>query len=189
MSDTPSKPASGDSRFNLYLALAVMVAVPLFFVAWRRARNPVRLWAARVEQSHAREIDQALNRCFGTTRPDGIRRIAAEAQRGPLPAPFKDCHRGTIAELLVAPNAFVSSMQDTPLEVYRLRERERVALTRLSASLRILEHAVTSGGANPTEAQRQEIAHKLEDLAPDVDQERKAFDDMLTIARDQAGWF
>jgi hypothetical protein len=94
-----------------------------------------------------------------------------------------------MAELLVAPNAFVSTLQSTPLELYRVRETERVALLRVSASARLLERAVTAGGASPTDAQRQEMAQKLEDLAPDLEQEHTVFQDLLAVAEQQAGWF
>jgi hypothetical protein len=73
--------------------------------------------------------------------------------------------------------------------LYRVRETERVALQRLSASVRLLERAVTGGGATPTDAQRQEIAHKLEDLVPDLEQERTVFQDMIAVAEQQAGTF
>ncbi len=94
-----------------------------------------------------------------------------------------------MAEMLVAPNAFVSSIQNTPLEIYRVRERERVALQRLTGSFRLLEPAVATAGENPTAAQREVLGSKLEELAPDIEQERRAFEDMVTIARDQAGLF
>mgnify|MGYP001001609141 CR=1 FL=1 len=190
MSDesTASKPRGAD-RFTYTLLALLLLGAGAAFVAWRRARNPLRMWAAQVEQGHARELEQPLARCLGTLTGEGVRRLAAQVQRGDAPAPFKDCHRGHITELLIAPNAFVSSMQHTPLEVYNVRERERVALQRLSTSIRQLEHAVTGGGASPTAAQRQEIARKLEDLAPDVEQERNTFADLIAAARDQAGAF
>jgi hypothetical protein len=184
--DTPRK---GLDRFTIGLILALLVAAAGTFVAWRRARNPLRMWAKQAQQSHAREIDRALQRCFGTTSVAGVRQLVTAVQRGPMPAPFKDCHRGPMTELLVAPNAFVSSLQTTPLELYRVRETERVALQRLTASVRLLEHVVTAGGASPTDAQRQEIARKLEDLLPDLEHERTVFEDLIAVAEQQAGTF
>lgn len=182
-------PRKGLDRFTIGLILALLVAAAGTLVAWRRARNPLRMWAKQAQASHAREIDRALERCFGTTSPAGVRQLAGAVQRGPLPAPFKDCHRGPMAELLVAPNAFVSSLQTTPLELYRVRETERVALQRLSASVRLLERAVTAAGASPTDAQRQEVARKLEDLVPDLERERTVFQDLIAVAEQQAGAF
>jgi hypothetical protein len=186
---TEDAPRKGLDRFTIGLILALLVAAAGTFVAWRRARNPLRMWAKQAQQNHAREVDRALERCFGTTSAAGVRALVATVQRGPMPTPFKDCHRGPMAELLVAPNAFVSTLQSTPLELYRVRETERVALQRLSASVRLLERAVTAGGASPTDAQRQEIARKLEDLVPDLQQERTMFEDMVSVAEQQAGVF
>lgn len=188
---TDAAPATrkASDRFMIYFYVLLAVAAAATFVAWRRARNPLRMWAARAEQSHAREIETTMQRCLGTTTAEGIRRLAATVRRSELPAPFKDCHHGAIAEMLVAPNAYVSSIQNTPLEIYRVRERERVALQRLMGSFRLLEPAVSAAGANPSAAQRETIASKLEELAPDVEQERRAYEDMLTVARDQAGIF
>jgi hypothetical protein len=165
------------------------LATGVTLLAWRRARNPLRMWAKQAQANHAREIDRALERCFGTTTPAGVRQLAATVMRGPMPAPFKDCHRGPMAELLIAPNAYISTLQSTPLELYRVRETQRVALQRLGASIRLLERVVTAAGASPTEAQRQEIARKLEDLVPDLEQERAVFQDMIAVAEQQAGWF
>lgn len=176
-------------RFNLYFYSALFVAALATFVAWRRARNPLRMWAANAETAHAREVDTALTRCFGTTTGTGVRALARQVREGRAGAPFTRCHHGPIAELLVAPNAFVSAIQNTPLEIYRVRERERVALQRLMSSFRLLEPAVSAGGANPTAAQREVIASKLEELAPDLDHERQAFEDLVSVARDQAGMF
>lgn len=196
--ESPSDEASAEAatasrkrpdRFTLYFSIALVLAAAVTFVAWRRARNPLRMWAARAEQAHAREIETTMQRCLGTTTAEGVRRLAASVRGGTLPAPFNECHRGAMAEMLVAPNAYVSTIQNTPLEIYRVRERERVALQRLMGSFRLLEHAVASAGSNPTAAQREVLGSKLEELAPDVEQERRAFEDMLTVARDQAGIF
>lgn len=182
-------PRKGLDRFTVGLVIALVAAAAGTLVAWRRARNPLRMWAKQAQTNHAQEIDRALERCFGTTTAAGVRQLAATVARGPMPSPFKDCHRGPMAELLVAPNAFVSTLQSTPLELYRVRETERVALLRVSASARLLERAVTAGGASPTDAQRQEMAQKLEDLAPDLEQEHTVFQDLLGVAEEQAGWF
>jgi hypothetical protein len=190
MSDTEKSPPKNNAiRNNLVLFVLLALGALAAFVSWKRARNPLRLWAKTVEEHHQLEIDTALQRCFGTSTPQGLRDLAATVRRTALPAPFKDCHRGPMAELLVSPNAFTSSMQGTPLEVYHVRERERVALQRLMASLRLLEHVVSSARDNPTDAQRTEIASKLEEAVPDIDQERKTFEDLVSTARDQAGIF
>lgn len=186
---TEETPRKGLDRFTAGLIVVLVLAGAGALVAWRRARNPLRMWAKQAQTNHAGEVDRALQRCFGTTTAAGVRQLAAAVARGPMPAPFKDCHRGPMAELLVAPNAFISTLQSTPLELYRVRETERVALQRLSASVRLLERAVTGGGASPTDAQRQEIAHKLEDLVPDLEQERTVFQDMVSVAEQQAGTF
>lgn len=187
--DAQPAPKKGLDRFTLIFYVGLALAAVVTFVAWRRARNPLRMWAAQAEVSHAREIDTTMQRCLGTTSAAGVRQLAAAVRRGPVPSPFKDCHNGAMAEMLVAPNAFVSSIQNTPLELYRVRERERVALQRLTGSFRLLEPAVARAGENPTAAQREVLGSKLEELAPDVEQERRAFEDLVTIARDQAGMF
>ncbi len=187
--DAARAPARGSDRFNLYFYVFLALAAAATFVAWRRARDPLRMWARRAEETRAREIDTTMQRCLGTTTGAGVRRLAETVRRTGLPAPFKDCHRGPMAEMLVSPNAFVSSIQNTPLELYRVRERERVALQHLTASFRLLEPAVASSGENPSQAQREVIASKLEEMVPDVDHERRAFDDMISVARDQAGMF
>ncbi len=188
---TEAAPAArkGPDRFTLYFYVILALAAAGTFVAWRRARSPLRMWAARAEQAHIREVETTMQRCLGTSTAEGVRRLAATVRQGNLPAPFKDCHRGAMAEMLVAPNAYVSEIQNTPLEIYRVRERERVALQRLMGSFRLLEPAVSSAGANPTAAQREILGAKLEELAPDIEQERRAYEDMLTVARDQAGLF
>ncbi len=182
-------PRRGRDRFALYFYVALGVAAVAAGIAWHRARNPLRMWAKNAEVAHARELDAPMQRCLGTTSADGVRRLAGEVRRAGLPSPFRDCYRGAMAEMLVAPNAFVTHIQNTPIEIYRVRERERVALQRLTGSFRLLERAVAEAGANPTQAQREVLGSKLEELAPDVEQERRAFEDMITIARDQAGMF
>ncbi len=48
---------------------------------------------------------------------------------------------------------------------------------------------MTAAGASPTDAQRQEVARKLEDLAPDLEHERTVFEDLIAVAEQQAGAF
>jgi hypothetical protein len=60
---------------------------------------------------------------------------------------------------------------------------------RLTASDHLLERAVTAAGASPTDAQRQEVARKLEDLAPDLEHERTVIEDLIAVAEQQAGAF
>ncbi len=185
----PTSPRLSNAGFFLRLAVLLVLALGGAFVAWRRSIHPLRVWTKNAQQARGRELVRPFERCFGTATGDGLRRIAQQVQQGTMPAPFKDCHRGAIVELLVAPNALISSMQQTPLELYRLRERERVALQRLTASVRLLERALARAGATPTAEQRAEIARKVEDLVPDVNSERQAFDDLVASADEQAGWF
>ena len=121
---TPS-PKPAPSRSTLWINVALVVGAVAIFLAWRRARDPHRLWAKRVDETHQRFIDTALRRCFGTTSAADIRRVADAVRGGTMPRPFSECHRGPMAELLVAPNSFIESIQNPPIEVYRLREREQ----------------------------------------------------------------
>lgn len=176
-------------RFKILVGVGLFVAIVAGFVAWRRARDPSRVWAHRVTERHAQDIERPLRRCFGVTTGAELRRLADGLQSGPLPSPLNQCFRGPMAELLIAPNSFVEVLRDAPLQVYRLRDHERSALQRLTASFRLLERAVSAGGANPTPEQRQAIARRIEEAAPEVDAERRTADDMITAARDSAGWF
>lgn len=189
MANPPDSPKPPARRSTLWINLALVVAAVGIFLAWRRARDPHRLWARRVEESHQRYVDTALRRCFGTISPADIRRVADGVRAGSLSRPFTDCHRGPMAELLVAPNSFIESIQNPPIEVYRLRERERSSLMRVTASARLLEQDVSHAAGHPTPEQREPLASKLEDLAVSVQQERSAFDDLVRAARDAASLF
>lgn len=174
-------------RFNLVLNVLLVLGVGAAVVAWRRARSPARMWAHTLEQRHQHDIENALRRCFGGTTGADVRRLADAVHHGPLPQPFRDCHRGPMAELLVAPNAFVDALQNPPMQVYHVRERHRGTLTHLGNSLRVLEHEVAVAGATPTDAQREALAHRLEETATDVENERNACRDLVAAANDAAG--
>ena len=189
MANTTDSPKPRASRVPLYINIALVVGAIGIFLAWRHARDPRRLWAKRVDETHQRYIDTALRRCFGSTDSAEIRRVADAVRGGTLPRPFNECHRGPMAELLVAPNSFIESIQNPPLEVYRLRERERSSLMRLTASARLLEQDVSHAAGNPSAERREPLASKLEELAVAVQQERSAFDDLVRAARDAATLF
>lgn len=178
-------------RFGLWVTVGFAVFFVVALLAWRRARAPSRMWAQRVTERHARDLDRPLARCFGENVKTGaeLRRLADQIENGPLPQPLSACHTGPISELLIAPNSFVEVLRDAPVQVYALRDRERSALHRLNASYRLLERAVTVGGANPTVEQRRAIARRIEDAAPGVDYERQTVEDLIAAARDAAGWF
>lgn len=184
--DTPKPRAS---RAPLWINVALVVGAIGIFLAWRRARDPHRLWAKRVDETHQRFVDTALRRCFGTIAAADIRRVADAVRGGSVPRPFAECHRGPMAELLVAPNSFIESIQNPPIEVYRLRERERSSLMRLTASARVLEQDVSHAAGHPTAEQREPLASKIEDLAVSVQNERNSFDDLVRAARDAASFF
>ncbi|MBL8604312.1 MAG: hypothetical protein JNK72_20475 [Myxococcales bacterium] len=190
MSDSaaPSKPrrSSADLLLNVGLAAAVVLA----FVAWRRARDPHRLWAKRLEQEHVTQIEQPITRCFGGARSDDLRRLTRAVQGGQMPDPFNRCHSGPMADLLVAPAGFMQTIQNPPVEVYRLRDRHRASLNRLSASLRSLELEVSRAHGNPDTAEKREaLVRRLEDVVPELEQERQAFEDMVAGARAAASPF
>ena len=189
MANTTASPKPRASRAPLWINVALVVGAIGIFLAWRRARDPHRLWAKRVEESHQRYIDTALRRCFGTIAAADIRRIADGVRGGSLPRTFAECHRGPMAELLVAPNSFIESIQNPPLEVYRLRERERSALMRLTASARLLEQDVSHAAGHPTAQQREPMASKIEEVAMSAQHERDAFEDLVHAARDAATLF
>lgn len=176
-------------RFTLYLVLALVIGGVGFFVAWRRTRDPARMWAARIERDHASMIERGFDRCTGVHTGAELRRLAARVRAGEYPAPLRECHTGPMAELLIAPNSFVSALMDPPTGVDRLRDRERHALLTLSASLRLLEHEVSRARGTPDTATRGAIADRLDELAPDVDREKRAIEDLVTGARDQASLF
>lgn len=184
MANTTDSPKPRASRASLWINVALVVGAIGIFLAWRRARDPRRLWAKRVDETHQRYIDTALRRCFGSTASADIRRVADAVRGGTLPRPFSECHRGPMAELLVAPNSFIESIQNPPLEVYRLRERERSSLMRLTASARLLEQDVSHAAGHPAADRREPMASKIEDLAVSVQHEREAFDDLVRAARD-----
>lgn len=189
MANTTDSPKPRASRVPLYINIALVVGALGIFLAWRRARDPHRLWAKGLDESHQRYVDTALRRCFGSTSAADIRRVADAVRGGTLQRPFSECHRGPMAELLVAPNSFIQSIQNPPIEVYRLRERERSALMRLTASARMLEQDVSHAAGRPTPEQREPLATKVEDLAIAAQQEREAFDDLVRAARDAASLF
>ncbi len=186
-SNDPPKPKA--SRVTLWINLALVLGAVATFFAWRHARDPHQLWAKRVEENHARYIDTALRRCFGATSAADLRRVADRVRSGSVPTPFAQCHRGPMAELLVAPNSFVESIQNPPVEVYRLRERERSALLRVMATARALEQDVTRAAGQPTPEQREPLATKIEDLAVAVQHERESHSDLVRAARDAASFF
>lgn len=189
MANTEDTPKPRPSRSTLWINLALVVGAIGIFLAWKRARDPHRLWAKNVDETHQRYVDTALRRCFGTTASADIRRIADGVRAGNLARPFSECHRGPMAELLVAPNSFIQSIQNPPIEVYRLRERERSALMRLTAGARALEQDVSHAAGHPTAEQREPMAAKVEELAIAVQHERAAFDDLVSAARDAATFF
>jgi hypothetical protein len=189
MANTSDTPKLRASRVSLWINVALVVGAIGIFLAWRRARDPHRLWAKRVDESHQRYLDTALRRCFGSTSPAEIRRVADGVRAGNIARPFSECHRGPMAELLVAPNSFIQSIQNPPIEVYRLRERERSALMRVTASARLLEQDVSHAAGSPSAEQREPLASKLEDLAVSVQHERDAFDDLVRAARDAVSIF
>lgn len=189
MANTTDPPKPRAPRATLWINVALVVAAAGIFLAWRRARDPHRLWAKRVDETHQRYIDSSLRRCFGSTDAADIRRVADAVRSGSVPRPFSECHRGPMAELLVAPNSFIESIQNPPIEVYRLRERERSSLMRLTASARMLEQDVSHAAGRPTAEQREPLAAKIEDLAVAVQHERAAFDDLVRTARDAASLF
>ena len=188
MANTPDTSKSRASRVNLWINLGLVVGAIAIFVAWRRARDPHRLWAKHVAESHARYFDNALRRCFGGTDAADIRRVADAVRGGNLPRPFSECHRGPMAELLIAPNSFVESIQNPPTEVYALRDRERAALQRVTANARSLEQDVSHAAWHPTAAQREPLATRLEDLAVSIQHEHDAFGDLVSAARDAASF-
>lgn len=183
---SPDKRSS--DRFSLVLNVLLVLGVGAAVVAWRRARNPARMWAQALETRHQHDVEIPLRRCFGGTTGADVRRLADTVHHGPLPQPFRDCHSGPMAELLVAPNAFVDALRNPPLQVYHVRERHRAALMRMGASLRVLEHEVAIAGATPSDTQREALAHRLEETATDVENERTACQDLVSAAKDSAGW-
>ncbi len=189
MSTSDETPRRAPDRFNLYLYGGLLIAALAAFVAWRRARDPHRLWAKKVEAAHAQEIDRPLRRCFGVVTGPELRRLADSIHRGPFPSPLKECHGGPMTELVVAPNSFLPNTQDPPTEVYRLRERHRQASLRMVAAARTLEHELSGARGAPSDPQRESIASKLEDYAHEVEQERQAVADMVAAARDAASPF
>lgn len=183
----PKRPRSrGDLLLNLGLALAVLAA----FVAWRRARDPHRLWAQRLTEEHQTQIVRPFTRCFGTARVADIRRITAEVRGGRMPDPFARCHTGPMAELMVAPAGFSDTVRNPPQEVYRLRDRHRSALTRLSSTLRSLEQEVSRCAGNVSDtARRDALVQRLEDMLPELEREERAFEDMILAANEAARLF
>lgn len=173
-------------RFNLWLNIGLIVAAAAIVVAWRRAQDPTRKWAKRIEQAHATQMDRPLQRCFGTADPAAIRRIADGLHRGPMPAPLRDCHRGPGAELLVSPNSFVEYLQNPPQSIVSLRDRERNALFRLVGTYRLLEQGLAEANGSPSEAQRGRIAERIESLAAELAAEKRALQDLVNAARDAA---
>jgi len=188
MSDEVSPPKKrsrtrGDILLNLGLVLAVLVA----FAAWRRARDPHRLWATRLIQEHQTQIVRPFTRCFGGHQVGHIRRVTSEVRAGRMPEPFNRCHAGPMAELMVAPAGFSETVRNPPQEVYRLRDRHRGALTRLSSTLRGLEQEVARCAGNVSDpARRDALVQRLEDLIPELEREERAFEDMVAGAREAA---
>lgn len=186
MSDEASPPkrrTRGDILLNVGLVLAVLAG----FVAWRRARDPHRLWATRVTQEHQTQIVRPFTRCFGSHRVADLRRVTAEVRAGRMPEPFNRCHAGPMAELMVAPASFSEAVRNPPQEVYRLRDRHRGALTRLSSTLRGLEQEVARCAGNVSDPVRRDaLVQRLEDLIPELEREERAFEDMVAGAREAA---
>lgn len=189
MATTDDPPKPKPSRVTLWINVALLLGAVVTFFAWRHARDPHQLWAKRVDENHRRYIDTALRRCFGSTTAADIRRVADGVRAGSLSRPFTDCHRGPMAELLVAPNSFIESIQNPPVEVYRLRERERSALMRITATARLLEQDVSRAAGQPAAEQREPLAAKLEDLAIAIQHEHEAHTDLVAAARDATPFF
>lgn len=186
MSTDEETPRPPKGRFNLWLYLGLIVAAAAMVVAWRRAQDPARKWAGRIEQAHVTVMERPLSRCFGTADPAAIRRIADGMHRGPMPTPLKDCHRGPGAELLVSPNSFVEFLQNPPQSVVSLRDRERNALFRLVGSYRLLEQALAEAAGNPNDQQRERLTQRIESLAAELAAERRAVQDLVNAARGAA---
>ena len=184
-----SSAQSSKARVNVVINVFLVVSAIAIALAWRRARDPHRLWAKRIDENHARIIDTALRGCFGGTGSVEIRAVADGVRGGRVAPPFSECHRGPMAELLVAPNSFVQSIQNPPIEVYRLRERERTALMRLMAAARPLEQQVSRAAGHPADDQREPLAARIEDLAIAAQNEHDAYSDLVRAARDAASLF
>jgi hypothetical protein len=89
----------------------------------------------------------------------------------------------------VAPNAFVEFLQNPPTAVSALRDRERNALYRLIGSYRLLELGLAEAAGNPTDAQRERIAQRIESLSAEIAAEQRTLRDLLNAARESASTF
>ena len=134
--DSPSPPAAPSRRITWMLNLGLVVGAIVAGIAWHRAQDPSRRWVARIEQGHAQHMDRPLQRCFGTTDPAAIRRLADALLRGRMTPPLSECHRGPAAELLVSPEA-----QGQPND----QQRERIAqrIESLSAEIAAEQRALS----------------------------------------------
>jgi acetyl-CoA carboxylase alpha subunit len=174
---------------NNWLYLGILVALVAAGLGWRNSQHPARHWASRLEHAHTVNVADGLKRCFGEATPARLRRAARDLRAGRSPAPFNRCHEGTSTNLVISPNAVHEALRDPPVEVFAIRDRYRTHLQRLQSALRVLEPVVnTARGAAP-EAQREELASKVEDVAQELEAELRALEDLTAAARDAASLF
>ena len=106
----------------------------------------------------------------------------------PAPPPATGELKGVA--LMVAPAGFSDTVRNPPQEVYRLRDRHRSALTRLSSTLRSLEQEVSRCAGNVSDtARRDALVQRLEDMLPELEREERAFEDMILAANEAARLF
>lgn len=188
--DSGNTRTPGQSRKVTLAVLAALLIVGSGYVAWHRRKDPARRWALQVEISHEQRIQSRLRRCFGGSDAAAIRRLLPEVRRGIVPAPLRACRGTLMSELVVTPMEFSASLAEPPESAESAKVRERDKLERLRGSLaqlqRVIEDLPSDGRTPISDDQRDRLASALEDVAVDVDSERRGLQDLVRAAESGA---
>ncbi len=168
------------------LLLAAAAAGGLWW--WRRTHNPYRRWAADRTARHERKITRRFERCFGGATADAIRHVSSEVRAGRMPSAFATCRGAVLTELVVSPMDFAGDLLRPPGGDGPTRTRERDRLESLGTALAQLQRLVDMLPAQgaPSVESRERLATAIEDLAVDVDNESRSFQEFARAVENSA---
>jgi len=184
-------PAPRSVAHALRIAVAIVALGAAVGLGWHRTRDPARIWARTLERIHSDRFEQRFVRCFGGADAESLRRVEADIRAGRWRAPFQACTGPTLTETVIAPLDVITGLADPPGGIDAARARERISLDRLRGTLTQLER-VTYGldRSHPVpEATRDALATALEDVAVEVQNERRTLTDLVDAAESAARWW
>lgn len=180
-------PPAARRKLPAVLVLVVIVLGITGYLGWRwwNASRAAREWVAEHDALHQRKITARLTRCLSSATAQGLRRVAADIRRGTSLGPLDRCRGPLLSEVTVAPMDFGGDLRRPPGAVDQARARMRDRLDALQASLTGLQRAVDAAPnqAPYSESVREAVATALEDVAVDVDNEQRAYTELVQAVR------